>query len=154
MAPDAVWRDHSTPGIHIELRSTRSPSEAAPGAPLRRLVTSEPAFVVSSGMHVTMWNRALELLTGMSSNDAVGRRCDTVVASICHGSPPSCCRPACPLIGPALRGWPAERVACSIETPAGPVRAGLATIGGGAGTELMHLVESESASHHPEADRR
>jgi PAS domain-containing protein len=124
--------------------------EAPPELPYS---TSEPAFVVAPDLRVTVWNQALEQLTGVAAQAALGRPCHQVMAAIASGDPPASCGVTCPLMAGRPHGRPPERAGFLVETPAGPRQAELATIRVDADA-LLHLVELVPGGARPARPRR
>lgn len=100
------------------------------------VMTGEGAFIVDASKRIRFWNGEAEQLTGVSTRDALGRHCESVL-----GQTPLCtCNHICP-----LSGWnadTAEPFYQPIDTPLGKRVVNVSTVllGRGDSSFVLHLM--------------
>lgn len=100
------------------------------------VMTGEGAFIVDASKRIRFWNGEAEQLIGISSRDAIGRHCESVL-----GQTPLCtCNHICP-----LSNWNAETAEPfyqPIDTPLGKRVVNVSTVllGRGDSSFVLHLM--------------
>jgi len=97
---------------------------AGPAAAFR---SGDALFAFDPELTLLSWNRAAEELTGVTADEAIGRKCFEVL-----GGHDDCgnlvCHPGCSTARLAREGWPVSCQGLVIDGPSGPVRVHVSTV--------------------------
>jgi DNA-binding CsgD family transcriptional regulator len=111
-----------------------------------------PVFATDRDLRIVEWAGAIEQFTGVTREDAIGRRCwDVIAARDLHARP--VCRAGCPVGRLARAGWELRRSDLSVALPSGRTAIGLACTRAptSGGPVIRHEVSNASASSGPGA---
>jgi PAS domain S-box-containing protein len=110
-------------GAETDSERTVQASTTAAG-PLR---SGDPLFTFDAALMIVSWNRAAEVLTGVSREEAVGRRCWEVLGGrnergdiVCH--------PGCAIARLAREGWPVRCQTVLVNAAHGKRRVDVSTV--------------------------
>ena len=115
--------------------------------------SGDALFAFEPDLTVVSWNRAAEELTGVSADEAIGRRCwellgghDERGALICH--------PGCPTARLALEGWPVSCQGLVIKSRQDRRRVQIATVAIDDGDRrlFLHLIVPGESPSMPTAE--
>ena len=115
--------------------------------------SGDALFAFGERMEVVAWNEAAEELTGISSEEAIGRPCWEVLAGT-DESGDAYCHAGCSTFRLASEGWPVRPRRMVIKCPLGPLHVNVSTIALRNGpTTFVHLL-TKAPSPEPPAVRR
>jgi PAS domain S-box-containing protein len=109
--------------------------------------SGDPLFVVDEELRIVAWNPAIEVLTGMSAEAAVGDACWSVLGGLAEDGA-VVCHAGCALAREAFKRRVAASQSLLVRTTSGRRRITVSTISAGdAGSQhLVHLLRSMPAA--------
>ena len=127
--------------------TTRELPEAVRGIVEAR--TGDAVFVVGPDYRVVYWDESMETLTGMLSDEMVGRRCYEVVLGEGEGGNPVCTY-GCSVMNLSRAGLPVSSYDMRIKTVSGQrrwVNVSNLSVDCGDETYLVHLLRDSQGTH-------
>jgi PAS domain S-box-containing protein len=109
-------------------------------------VSGDPLFVLDEGLRIVAWNAAVEELTGVAAEEAVGKPCWSVLAGVAEDGA-VVCHAGCALAREALKRRACSSQSLLVRTTSGRRRVTVLTITAGAGRDpqLLHLLRPQPA---------
>lgn len=110
-------------------------------------VSGDPLFVLDEGLRIVAWNAAVEELTGIAAEEAVGEPCWRVLAGVAEDGA-VVCHAGCALARETLKRRAYSSQSLLVRTTSGRRRVTVSTITAGAGREpqlLLHLLRPQPA---------
>lgn len=110
-------------------------------------VSGDPLFVLDEGLRVVAWNAAVEELTGIAAEEAVGEPCWRVLAGVAEDGA-VVCHAGCALAREALKRRTRSSQSLLVRTTSGRRRVTVSTITAGVGRDprlLLHLLRPQQA---------
>jgi DNA-binding CsgD family transcriptional regulator len=113
----------------------------------RQYRSGDPLFVVDAELRIVAWNEAVEALTGVPAEAAVGYSCWSVVGGLAEGGA-VVCHAGCALAREAFKRRVASSQSLLVRTRSGRHRVTVSTISAGAADSphLVHLLRSAPAT--------
>jgi PAS domain S-box-containing protein len=104
-------------------------------------ISGDPLFVLDEELRIVAWNAAVEELTGVAAEEAVGRPCWSVLAGVSEDGA-VVCHAGCALAREALKRRACLSQSLLVRTTSGRRRVTVSTIAAPAGRnrQLMHLL--------------
>jgi PAS domain S-box-containing protein len=108
--------------------------------------SGDPLFVVDEELRIAAWNEAVEQLTGVSADEAVGNACWSVLGGLAEDGA-VVCHAGCALARESFRRRVPSSHSLLVRTTSGRRRVTVSTIiaGTGASPHLVHLVGAAPA---------
>lgn len=107
-------------------------------------VSGDPLFVLDERLRIVAWNGAVEELTGVAAEEAVGRPCWSVLAGVADDGA-VVCHAGCAVAREALKRRACSSQSLLVQTTSGRRRVTVATIAAGVGRDphLLHLLRPQ-----------
>jgi PAS domain S-box-containing protein len=108
-------------------------------------VSGDPLFVLDGGLRIVAWNAAVEELTGVAAEEAVGKPCWSVLAGVAEDGA-VVCHAGCAVAREALKRRACSSQSLFVRTTSGRRRVTVSTIAaGGRDPQFLHLLRLQPA---------